>query len=336
MAEITPTWSVVATVDEPPALIQAFVSWYLHLGASEVFLYFDRPDDPAIPTVAAIPGVQAFCCDDQHWERLGPSRPHRHQIRQTRNANDAYRRAQATWLLHVDADEYVRVNRRVSELLGRVSTTADYALVPVAERVHLNRLDDTIFAGVFRRPFPGKADEGRHLFGPDFDLTFRGLTGHAIGKSFVRVGGRMEMSVHRPKPQGQGKLVDARLGAAELLHFDGLTRLQWVYKLLRKADAFTNQNGMPPSPHRGRQIAAILLEPQTGFAIYDRIKRMTPDVQAQLESLDLLCADQFDPAAELTSVFRDHPVDLSPEAADAWLWAQKGDLLRCYGLQPHG
>lgn len=334
MADKTPTWSVVATVDEPPALIQAFVAWYLHLGASEIFLYFDRPDDPAAPMVAAVPGVQVVCCDGPHWARLGKSRPHRHQVRQTRNAKDAYQRVTADWLLHVDADEYLRADIPVHYMLGQIATGADYAVVPVAERVHLGNQDPTIFAGAFRRPFPGKAAEGRELFGPDFDMTFRGLTGHAIGKSFVRAGRQIEMSVHRPKPNGPDALTTNTVDGAELLHFDGLTRLQWVYKLLRKADAFSNQNGMPPSPHRGRQIAAILLEPKTGFAIYDRIKRATPDVSAQLEALGLWCADPFDPTGAITSVFHENPVDLSPEAADDWLWTQKGDLLRCYGLQP--
>jgi hypothetical protein len=304
------------------------------LGASEIFLYFDRPDDPAAPLVAAVPGVDVICCDAPHWARLGWARPHKHQIRQARNANDAYRRTGADWLLHVDADEYLWAADPVEACLAPVAQTVPCAVVTVAERMALP--GGSMFAGPFRRPFLGAADAGRDLFGPDFDLTFRGLTGHALGKSFVRAGQKIHMSIHRPKPKGADALEAQTVTGLGLLHFDGLTRLQWVYKLLRKADAVLNDNGMPPSPHRARQIAGVLLDPQAGFAMYDRVKQITPTLKAQLQALDLWCDVAFDPAPALAQIFPGCAVDLSSEAADAWLWAQQGDLLRRYGLRAEG
>ena len=80
-----PTWAVVATVDEPLAVVQTFVAWHLSLGAAHVYLYCDRPNDPVQAAVAHLPRVSVVICDDAHWLRIGKSRPRRHQVRQVAN-----------------------------------------------------------------------------------------------------------------------------------------------------------------------------------------------------------------------------------------------------------
>ena len=74
-----PTWAVVATVDEPLAVVQTFVAWHLSLGAAHVYLYCDRPNDPVQAAVAHLPQVSTVICDDVHWLRIGKSRPRRHR-----------------------------------------------------------------------------------------------------------------------------------------------------------------------------------------------------------------------------------------------------------------
>ncbi len=300
MDTFAPTWAVVATVDEPPALVQAFVAWYLDLGAAEVWLYFDRENDPAADLFAGQPQVRVTRCDAAYWAQFG-RRPEKHQIRQVRNATDAYGRVCADWLLHCDADEFLWPVDGVGAHLDRVYPWMDGAIVPVAERVFVAGAARTmVFDGMFRRP-----DKTNAASDP---MTLRGLTGHAIGKTFTPVGRNLTLSVHRPK-RGDDTLKLEPVPGLELLHFDGLTRLHWVYKLLRKANAFAHQGGMVPSPHRQRQIDAVRDDLDTAFAVYDRLKVLDSAACATLRQKELLFAPSIRPEAH----------GLTSEAIDDWI-----------------
>jgi hypothetical protein len=330
MSDHTPTWAVVATVDEPPALVQAFVAWHLSLGADAIFLYFDRPDDPAIKLFAGMPQVSIICCDIAHWLRVGKSRPRRHQVRQVRNARDAYAQTQADWLLHIDADEFLWPGTAIAGQLAAVAHDVDSVIVPVAERVFLS--DETgpsVLSGAFRRPFRGPADEGRAVFGADFDFTYRGLTGHALGKAFVRSGRELNMSIHRAGMDDNGTPVTQRCtpDQIELLHFDGLTRQYWIYKLMRMARRLAVGGGMPPSPHRRKQADGVFANADGAGQLYDRLKVCDDARAALLRERGLLATPDFDPTAALAQFFPDQTIDLSPDAVDRWLGANKKKIM---------
>jgi len=327
MRQDAPTWSVVATVDEPPALVQAFVAWYLALGAEQVFLYFDRPDDPVQPMLAHLPQVTVVPCDAAHWLRMGKSRPRRHQVRQVRNAQDADARADTDWILHCDADEFAWAERPVADALARLSADTDCLVLPVAERVHGARASGaSIFEGAFRRPFRGRNEKGPHLFGPDYALTYRGLAGHAQGKAFVRRGRSLKMSIHRPRPARKDQdltLERAEVDALELLHFEGLTPAFWAYKLTRMVHALAERDGMPPSPHRRRQADALIAGPDGPASLYQRLKCPDAKTVALLKSYGLWADRVFDPSPLVARYFPGHPYDPSPEAIDRWLIEEK-------------
>ena len=329
-----PSWAVVATVDEPPALIQTFLAWHLSLGAAEVHLYFDRADDPAAALCDGLPGVFVTICDDAYWAQTGKPRPARHQVRQVRNARHASQRTEADWLLHIDADEFLWAEEPVSTCLSRGDQTLDAVVAPVAERFYDTgsiASAVTVLEGPFRKPFADGARQGRAMFGPDYDLTLRGLTGHVQGKSFVRRARKLNISIHRP---GGADLRIETCAGITLLHFDGLTSLHWVYKLLRKADAFLNRAGMPPSRHRQRQIDAVLQTASGALGLHDRLKCLPPEITAQLRTENLYISPQFDPLASVARLFPEQQIDLSVQAMDAWLWHEKPDLLRSFGLKP--
>lgn len=89
-----PTWATVTTLREPPRRVMEFVAQHLYLGASEIWLYFDDPEDPAIPLVSKIPQVRAIPCTEAHRAAVAP-RTTTHEARQKANANHAYTRSQA-------------------------------------------------------------------------------------------------------------------------------------------------------------------------------------------------------------------------------------------------
>ena len=331
MADVRSTWAVVTTVDEPPALVQAFVAWHLSQGAEAVFLYFDRPEDPAIGLFADLAQVTVVPCDAAHWMRVGKSRPRRHQVRQVRNARDAYARTQADWLIHIDADEFLWARKPVIDCLTSVEIAADSLIVPVVERIYLaGAVGLSVLEGAFRRPFRMPADVGRAVFGPDFDLTYRGLTGHSLGKAFVRTGRPLKLSIHRAiheDSDAELQIVQGQEDELELLHFEGLTRRYWIYKLMRMAEALVKRDGMPPSPHRRRQADALLADADGAGRLHDRLKACDDATLALLKENNLLSAPLFDPSEALTKFFPDQQIDLSPEAIDRWLEANKAKVM---------
>ena len=328
MGKHLPSWSVVATVDEPPALVQAFVAWYLALGASQVFIYFDRPDDPVLPMLAQLPQVTVVLCDTAHWQRVGKSRPRRHEVRQVRNAQDADARADTDWILHCDADEFVWAESSLADALARLSPDIDCLVLPVAERVHDPVAPGaSIFEGAFRRPFRDSNLNHPHPLGPDYALTYRGLTGHAQGKALVRRGRSLRISIHRPRPASKDlpiALERADVDSLELLHFEGLTPAYWAYKLSRMVHALTEHDGMPPSPHRRRQADALIAGPNGGPAsLYRRLKYPDAQTVSLLKSYGLWADRTFDPSPLVAQYFSGQPYDPSPAAIDRWLIAEK-------------
>jgi len=323
MVKETPTWAVVATIDEPPALVQAFVAWHLSLGAAQIFLYCDRPRDAVQARLVHLPQVTVVPCDAAHWRRLGKSRPRRHQVRQVRNARDAYTRTTADWILHCDADEFVRAGVPVSDALRDVPAETACLLLHVAERVHpLGEMGAHIFDGAFRRPFRVPQKRGVALFGADYALTYRGLTGHSQGKAFVRTGRSLHMSIHRPRPATADQEVfsaRATIEAMELLHFEGLTQNYWAYKLARMVHALQERDGMPPSDHRRRQADELIAAPSAAAALYQRLK--CPDAQAiaQLRKRGLWDDRVFDPSQAVARYFPDQIADPSLQNVDRWL-----------------
>ncbi|MEJ6403415.1 glycosyltransferase family 2 protein [Yoonia sp. 2307UL14-13] len=328
MNDTAPSWAVVATVDEPPVLVQSFVAWHLSLGAAEIFLYFDRPDDPAADMFTRLPQVHVIRCDEAHWQALG-RRPGRHQVRQTQNATQAYGRTQCDWLLHIDADEFLWPTSAVGDDLA-AAPPVDALTVPVAERIYDCTADnETIFAGVFRRPFTSDIRDNHPIFDTGHGVLSRGLTGHTIGKSFVRAGRDLRVAIHRPKlPHGvAGPLQIGRMKGAVLLHFEGLTPLHWMAKLMRAGATH------PPNPkhtrrHRQKLRAAAQEAPDEARDLHDLLKVADMTKQRALSRYGLLLTAQFDPVPALRRFFPTQSHDLSPVAFDAWLWAERGDLLR--------
>ncbi|MFT6075351.1 MAG: hypothetical protein ACJAZ1_002280 [Yoonia sp.] len=130
--------------------------------------------------------------------------------------------------------------------------------------MHLEGAQSTsIFEGAFRRPFVSSITRGPAVFGPDYAMTYKGLTGHALGKVFVRTGRPLRLSILRAQSTGgHSELVSERADCdqLELLHFDGLTPLQWTFKLARMAHALVKKGGMPPCHiDANRQMLCLLI-----------------------------------------------------------------------------
>lgn len=182
-----PSWGIVATVKAPEEQVLAFIAHHLSLGASQIWLYFDDPDDPAYAAVSRLPHVKATRCTDWYWALRG-GRDRRHQDRQIRNARHAQRKCRLDWLGHVDVDEFLAAPRPVEKILAEVPSEVVNVRMEAFEAMHDPALPDDIFTA---RQFRGSLQEGyEHLhqavFGPMSALLSKGSLGHGLGKSFCR------------------------------------------------------------------------------------------------------------------------------------------------------
>jgi hypothetical protein len=179
-------WGLVTTLRAPEALVRAFVAHHLALGATQLWLYFDDPHDPAYDAVAHIPGVNATRCSQGHWQAIARQRPAKIENRQTRNAQVAYAACPLPWLGHVDIDEYLWPARPVGDLLHDVPP--DVAMLRMEP---YEAMQDAGHPDAAPRLFRGALKE-RHadlrtaILGSYADVLPQAMLSHVVGKAMFR------------------------------------------------------------------------------------------------------------------------------------------------------
>lgn len=346
------SWAVCAMVAEPPELLCAFAAHYLSLGAREVHLFLDDPEQPGVDLLKALPHVRLTLCTDQYWQRLAGQRPVNQVMRQIINANRAYDRCRADWFFFCDADEFLTAEAPVAQLLRAVPETVLQCRVPMAERVLCSQEGQAhLFDGVFRVPLPENPDALRAAYGDLADMTTHGLTGHLAGKTFTRARRsdlriRLHLSVPA-NPEEEARLRQAGalrpgpdLAGSRLVHFDGMTPLHWHLKMLRfylenppKVQAGGKVVFAKRTPARSRQVNAVY-ERAGDPAALRRLRRLIeldPDARAILERAGGLLPAKIDPRRSVRHYLKqDLPFDVA--TFDARLRARHGPLIAEYGL----
>ncbi|WP_137699670.1 glycosyltransferase family 2 protein [Marimonas lutisalis] len=321
----TPSWGIVMTAREPGDLVLANVAYHLGLGASEAHVYLDDPVDPAAARLRGLSGVTLTLCDAAHWASLARGRPEGQNRRQGLNATQAYRRAGVDWLIHLDADEFLRPRGDFLAELAAFPRGFGYLSVPPAERVQdPGAMQATIFDGGFRRPARVPPRLHRALYGPAAAYLEGGMSSHTTGKAFTPTGYDYNIRIHRPRAAGQDKLPAhsaLRAHTVELLHFDGLTPLHWLVKLLRYGEQDEATLAQMNAAHRLRQIAECLetTDPAAARALHDRVQGFDGETLARLRALGLYDDTPFDPAPVIARVLPDVPPDLTAQGFDAAL-----------------
>ena len=325
MPVLPPSWSVVATVDEPAALVLAFVLHHLELGAARIHLFLDGPNPQAEDALRDLPQVQLVVCDAAHWAAsVRRKNPKLHTGRQLVNANIAYAQTRSDWLLHCDCDEFVRDGTLLTDELSATGPNRVYLKLPVAERVYPpagSAAETDPFAGIFRYPLTDFDTIGPQIYGDLAPFLKDGVTGHRAGKAVVRTGLPITMGIHSPDGPPPHRTARSRL-----LHFDGLTRLQYQIKLLRRAHE-------PPVSRQLRHGAARIAQYENLRDLVDqpdhlrdlvgRLKGLTTQQFDALRALDALDERRFQPLGQ-------NPLgaDLTVPGLDAALRLRYRDVLQ--------
>ncbi len=303
-----PRWGVVATVRAPLAKIARFAAHHLDLGAEEVHLYLDAPDDAAVAFLTADPRVHVTECGPEYWERIGKRRPEGHQQRQAINATRCLRAVQdrLDWLAHLDVDEFLMPSRAVSEALAEVESEAAYARVSPLEA--LGREDRSPVA--FKAPVRNEA--ALQDIYPTFGLHLRaGFVSHVLGKSFVRTGlTGVRFGLHHLRRDGAPVTNADELADLRVAHFHAASWPEFREKL-----DFRRSLGGYRAPRSGLQMPlsemfGFLLEDggEAGLRrFYDEVCADTPRLRQALSDRGALVEADLELDTKVRRVFGQLP-----------------------------
>lgn len=321
------SWAVVATVDEPAPLVAAFVAHHLNEGAQEVHLFLDKPDPETAGLLRGMKGCRLTRCNKDHWAaHNNGTRPYLHTRRQIINANIAYQACTADWLVHCDADEFIRDGRAMAAELATTPADRDHLRLRVSERVMPAGVEQVgLFDGLFRQPITEEPRRLDTIYHPVEAFLDRGLTGHPNGKGVVRTGRGFKINIHQP----QGEIPSWPITSTRLLHFDGLTRFHYLLKLLRRAHEKDLPGPPRHKPGRMAQLTAMkenAADPGFFNALVDGLKTLRPDQRTALEQLELI-----DPAPFLPNL-GGLDLDMSVTGFDANLRLRQAEFLESIGF----
>lgn len=324
----TASWAVVATVDEPAPLVAAFAAHHLNEGAASVHLFLDSPDPETEALLRGLPGCHVTLCDASHWQGPGGGRrPRRHPMRQIVNANLAYQACRADWLVHCDADEFIRDGRAMAQELAQAPQDCLHMRLKVAERaLRADQPQQGIFDGIFRLPRRVEPWMMEPIYRDLTPFFTKGLTGHTSGKAVVRTGQGLQLSIHEP----EGRIPALPLRTTRLLHFDGPTALSLCIKLLRRAAEPPRPGKSRHPPGRQAQIArtsALLHDPEALTAFVTALRGVTPDQIEMLAMFDLIDTTPFHPNLGALAL------DLAPPRFDAILRQRQAAFLDEIGIR---
>lgn len=322
-----PSWSVAALVDEPPALVAAFVAHHLDQGAAGVRLFLDRPDPALARLVGGDPRVRLHdCTAPGHW-RPHPRRPAGLAFRLRHSVSRAVAEMETDWLLFCDADEFVVDGAALGADLAALGPETEELRLPVRERFFPDAPPGAhVFEGAFRAPM-GRPGAVTDLHGPETGaFLYDGLTGHVLGKTLYRRGLSAVPGVHRgampdgvPSPPRRARMA----GATCLYHFDGLTARNWALKLRGKIVAADPARVRRHKSRLAQIDFAKRHDMDAVIALYDRLVRPPADIVAALEAEGLVDRRSFDPRPALARQMpAADPADLAPARYDAALGAR--------------
>ncbi|MEM7508003.1 MAG: glycosyltransferase family 2 protein [Pseudomonadota bacterium] len=239
------SWAIATTCKDSVEVVLSFVAHHLEAGASEIFLYFDDPDDPAFEWLAGHPRVHAARCDAKHWGRFPQGRPDRHQRRQGLNASLAKAATICEWLGHIDIDEYLHGEIAVGDLLGSVDAETEAVRILPVERIFtsLPPRDGISFAGGFKRRMHRRL--ATRIFGEEGAFLAKGFQGHPVGKTFLRTSSDARLTIHSARARGREVAVHEESARLHLLHFFPFGYDAWCEKFSRRLTVPGTMEGLP-------------------------------------------------------------------------------------------
>lgn len=310
-------WGIVATVAEPRELLLPFVSHHIGCGASVIYIYLDDPDETLATELEQNPKCKVAQCSDSYWSSKSESgKPFDHRLRQTVNANDALKKDEVSWLIHLDADEFLLSKDRISSILSNLDSEIEAARVINDERAFLaGKSPASIFDGFIRREARNSPWLAKLLYGRGAKYIRKGMVGHDGGKTFLKVGTDATMKIHG----ADREVRSVKVSGIRMLDFDGLTRLHWIDKLYSKSVTSRDTAGHGRSGVREAQIqfaAGPGLVRERMETLFGEIMELSQLKAVLMRFAKLASPIKINIQSELQSAYPDSDLDFSPRNFD--------------------
>ena len=204
------TAGVVTTLKAPPEEVFRFVNYHLNIGMDHLYLYFDDPEDVAIPLISRLPKVNCIRCDEAYWADVPETKRDSVIRRQGVNGTRALQMAREhglDWLFHIDIDELIYSPSGIKNILSQAPDDNDTVVLQPLEAV-----PEQLEAGPpfvvscyfralprFRRIWPIFFQAAEWLGCKKYFLEGRYFRGHQVGKAAVRTSAETyRINPHRP------------------------------------------------------------------------------------------------------------------------------------------
>ena len=233
------TWSVATVTRNTPFEFLRFMSWYLELGATKIYVVFHQTDDPNMALVRDHPRIVSMPLDPDLQTKIGIEDDGIAKL-QDQMGNYVYTLIEEDWMLRLDCDEllYSR-DKAVADILTAIPEERLTAVVRPAENTVL---DDAPASHHFRLPM--NEDQLSLTYGDEAEMMQKraGLIGHLFGKSFHRTGipGLLVGEHNARLPDGKTRTLNQKFDASTgvyVLHFNGADYDIWRNRVEFRAGA---------------------------------------------------------------------------------------------------
>jgi hypothetical protein len=261
--------STVTTIKAPLDETLKFVNYHLNIGVSHMFLCFDDPNDISIEALADNERVTCIRCDSNHWASLTSKAELSIEQRQILNANYAFKlaqRARYDWLIHIDNDELIYVDKSFDILLSNVSQNVKILVIEPLETVPEQTKYQSFFEEVTLFKNKDSLWQKYLAYVLGCRRVFQGgyyFRGHPYGKSAIRTDAEIQSTeIHYPIAAKGKNLKTKRFIGANLLHFDCCSFESWKRKWIRRYDGTATAILMRPD--RKKQFAKFIEAYESG------------------------------------------------------------------------
>lgn len=279
----------VSTVKDRLPNVQRFVRGNLSGGADHMILFLDSPAPQVQEWLAEQPDVTTVVADRTWWQGTRPKLLNR---RQQINANLAKAVLTtcgwAEWLFHVDADEFVRIDRAALDALPATRQVARLLPLEVVSRRHWEGEPD-LFKRLLTEPELELLCALGKLSEPSNSLYFRS---HIVGKVGVRPALDVRMHIHRATDRRKETLPAATAPGLRVLHLESYSGEEFVRKWTAMLGSGPSVNFGPARMRLATAMQALLAqelpEETAGRYLMEIYERHMADPLETLEDLGFL------------------------------------------------
>jgi hypothetical protein len=278
------SFGVIATIKQSPKQTREFINYHLNLGADQLVIFFDDPDDPTIVEYDRDPRVTCVRCTESHWKELLGRQPQKMADKLRSNpvmGIDILRKKGIQWGITIDGDELLFSRGKIKNILYNIDARTDLLrLIPREAVQSLNMNQDREFNSIYFKKIPVGGARRLKRIARKFikrkirKATRNGFFGHTQGKSFYRTSSPIDVfRSHVPK----SSVRKLELEVSEkifLLHYDAMSYENWKHKWWRRIYGTTRALNIGEKRKYQEELIKEAMDTGNEKKIYKRFKQM--------------------------------------------------------------